>query len=647
MRQQSRNVNYSQQIERLSTRIKQLDSVSDRIANWRALVVFGGGIPSFILLFTNFTWLFALTLISTIVGFIGLVVIHRRVEKSIARHKVWRSMKQEHHARQTLDWQHIPETTIEAALHPLEIDLDLRHLLRLLNTATSHNGTHRLRSWLINSAPNFQVIQQRQALVQEIISRPTFRDKLILAARLSSATVRKPLDARMLRGWLETDVEEGKVNRALWILGILAALNFALFGLSQFGLFPSGWSSAVWVIYALYYISRAGLIGSLTADGQQIADALTRLQAVMRHLESYSYEKTPHLRKLCQPLLEERPSGHIRQLLRTLAASNLRGNPLLWITLNAIVPWDLFFLRRLQQQKQILAESIPQWLDVWHEIEALNSLGNHAYLNPDTTVPHLYLSENDTIFEAKSIGHPLIPQQQRVTNTFRFNKLGDVVIITGSNMAGKSSFLRTLGVNLVLAYAGGTVHADKLSARVFRLFTCIRVTDSLDDGISYFYAEVKRLRDLLDALQANYDIPLFYVIDEIFRGTNNRERLIGSQSYIQALVNQQGVGLIATHDLELTQLADGNPHIRNLHFREHVDEGRMVFDYILREGSSPTTNALTIMTMEGLPVHIEDETENEQEAAEEVQEIQQEVKKSENNSKNGKTIIKIQDDSQT
>ncbi|MDQ7036694.1 MAG: hypothetical protein Q9P01_18230 [Anaerolineae bacterium] len=293
MRQQPREANYSQQIERLSERIKQVDSVSDRIANWRALVVFGGGISSFILLFTNFTWLFALTLITTIIGFIGLVVIHRRVEKSIARHKVWRTLKQEHRARQTLDWQHIPETTIEAALHPLEVDLDLRNLLRLLNTATSHHGTHRLRSWLINNTPSFQVIQQRQVLVQEIIPRPTFRDKLILAARLSSATIRKPLDAGMLRGWLETDVEDGKVNRALWILGILAALNFVLFGLSQFGLFPSGWSSAVWVIYALYYISRAGLIGSLTADGQQIADALTRLQAIMKHLESYSYEKTP------------------------------------------------------------------------------------------------------------------------------------------------------------------------------------------------------------------------------------------------------------------------------------------------------------------------------------------------------------------
>ena len=640
----SREALYTGQIERLTRRLAQLDKVSDRIANWRALVLFGGGIPSLILLFTNWTWLFVLVLLTTIVSFIGLVAVHRRVENVIMRHQLWRTIKQEHRARLMLDWQHIPAATIEAPLHPLETDLDLRNLHRLLNTATSFNGTHRLRNWLLNPEPNYQAIQLRQALVAEITLRPTFRDKLILAARMSSATVRKPLDARMLRGWLESDVPESKVNRAFLILSVLAGLNFALFGLHQFGLIPSGWASAVWVVYALFYISRAGLIGSLTGDSQQIADALTRLKAVMQHLENYSYQNMPQLHKLCQPLLEERPSRHIRRLLRTLAASNLRGNPLLWLTLNAIVPWDLFFLKRLQQQKQTLTEAMPQWLDVWHEVEALNSLAHHAYLNPDTTMPYLHTDETATAFTAQAIGHPLIPHHQRVMNHFKFKQLGDVVIITGSNMSGKSSFLRTLGVNLVLAYAGGTVHAEKLSARIFRLFTCIRVTDSLDDGISYFYAEVKRLRDLLDALRDDHELPLFYVIDEIFKGTNNRERLIGSQSYIQALVNQHGVGLIATHDLELTQLAAINPHIRNMHFREQVADGRMVFDYILREGASPTTNALIIMEMEGLPVQIEAEAPPEPEAPEVEQESIKKQRNTNSLNGNGKTVIKLDDD---
>ncbi|HEX3641991.1 MAG TPA: hypothetical protein VHV10_11930, partial [Ktedonobacteraceae bacterium] len=175
-------------------------------------------------------------------------------------------------------------------------------------------------------------------------------------------------------------------------------------------------------------------------------------------------------------------------------------------------------------------------------------------------------------------------------------------IITGSNMAGKSTFLRTLGVNLCLAYAGGPVNASMLQTSLFRLFTCIRVTDSVTDGYSYFYAEVKRLRALLDALAEPDQLPVFFLVDEIFKGTNNRERLIGSRSYVRAIVGRNCVGAISTHDLELVKLADVVPQVKNYHFREEVIDGRLVFDYILRPGPCPTTNALKIMQMEGLPV---------------------------------------------
>lgn len=169
-------------------------------------------------------------------------------------------------------------------------------------------------------------------------------------------------------------------------------------------------------------------------------------------------------------------------------------------------------------------------------------------------------------------------------------------------MSGKSTFLRTVGINLVLAYAGGPVVADALQARPLRLFTCIQVHDSLSDGISYFYAEVRRLKALLEALEAAQPEPLFYLIDEIFRGTNNAERQIGSRAYLQALVGKRCAGLLSTHDLELAHLAAEMPALYNYHFREEVLEGRMIFDYILRPGPCPTTNALRIMKNEGLPV---------------------------------------------
>jgi DNA mismatch repair ATPase MutS len=200
------------------------------------------------------------------------------------------------------------------------------------------------------------------------------------------------------------------------------------------------------------------------------------------------------------------------------------------------------------------------------------------------------------------IGHPLIPDGERVSNDFSMGVAGEIMLVTGSNMSGKSTFLRTLGVNLCLAYAGGTVLATKFTCAPFRLFTCIQVSDSINDGISYFYAEVKRLKALLDALDRKHEFKLFYLIDEIFRGTNNRERELGSRAYVRALVSKNGLGVISTHDLELTQLGTEFADIRNMHFREEVRDERMVFDYKLRPGPSPTTNALKIMQLEGLPV---------------------------------------------
>jgi DNA mismatch repair ATPase MutS len=210
--------------------------------------------------------------------------------------------------------------------------------------------------------------------------------------------------------------------------------------------------------------------------------------------------------------------------------------------------------------------------------------------------------EQQVVFRATALGHPLLPDLQKICNDFTLTELGEIALITGSNMAGKSTFLRTVGVNLALAYAGGPVDAGSLQTGLFRLFSCIKVSDSVTEGTSYFYAEVKRLKALLLALEEARALPLFFLIDEIFRGTNNRERMIGSQAYVHALVEKNGVGLISTHDLELTKLADQAARIKNYHFRDDIRNGEMVFDYILHPGPCPTTNALKIMQQAGLPV---------------------------------------------
>ena len=177
-----------------------------------------------------------------------------------------------------------------------------------------------------------------------------------------------------------------------------------------------------------------------------------------------------------------------------------------------------------------------------------------------------------------------------------------MLLVTGSNMSGKSTYLRTVGINLCLAQAGGPVCATTFSWSWLRLYCCIRVTDALDEGLSYFYAEVKRLKVILDAVHSITSQPVLFLIDEIYRGTNNRERLAGSEAFVQVLQKSRALGMISTHDLELTRLAGTNGHIRNAHFQESVEDGALHFDYQLRPGPCPTTNALRIMAQEGLPV---------------------------------------------
>ncbi|MGK7368936.1 MAG: MutS-related protein, partial [Candidatus Halalkalibacterium sp. M3_1C_030] len=176
------------------------------------------------------------------------------------------------------------------------------------------------------------------------------------------------------------------------------------------------------------------------------------------------------------------------------------------------------------------------------------------------------------------------------------------ILLTGSNMAGKSTFLRTVGINLCLCFAGGPVNADTLKTVPFRLFSSINVKDSLDQGLSHFYAEVKRLRKLLDELNSEHSYPLFFFVDEIYRGTNNRERLRGSNAFLKKVAGQHGIGMVTTHDLELAQLEEEIPELSNWHFEETIEGGKMSFEYKLKPGPCPTTNALKIMQMEGLPV---------------------------------------------
>ncbi len=602
------------QIKRLQRRIYNLDQRSNRIGWIRVAIFFAGALLSILAYFLVGWWLFLIGVVITLTIFSVVAYFHGCIDRSITRHKIWMQIKATQVARIKLDWDGIPpvHSPEPRADHPFEIDLDItgrRSLHQLVNTATSMEGRQRLRDWFLDTLPDLQAIRKRQALIQELAPLTIFRDKLLMKSMLATKNVAESWERKKLLNWLNEHTTSRPLLPLLFMSLFLSVLTICLLLLNLLALIPQYWIISLLLTILFLFVTKDQR-GDLFEDAYQLRDAFAQLSLVFEYLETYHYGKNSNLRSLCEPFFldrERRPSMLLKKIARVAWAATLRKNLLLWVSINVLVPWDFYFAYRFNQYKSQVAVDLPTWLDVWCELEALNSLASFAYLNPGYVLPEVTScadQDSDNIaLRACGLGHPLIPEEHKVVNDFAINELGEIDIITGSNMSGKSTFLRTLGINLCLAYAGGPVNASTFKISLFRLFTCIKISDSVTEGYSYFYAEVRRLKALLNELESSDShMPLFFLIDEIFKGTNNRERRIGSESYISALTGRDCLGVISTHDLELVKLADKLPEIRNYHFKEDVIDGEMVFDYVLRPGPSPTTNALKIMQMEGLPV---------------------------------------------
>jgi len=603
------------QVRRLDGRLERLYRRSGRYAQIRLVVFTLGAVLSGAAFFSAGGWVLGVASLIIWGGAFGTAVyLHDHLEQGIIKYQIWRQLKAAQIARMELDWERLPPAALgrPPASHPFARDLDLtggRSLHRLIDNCVSQEGSQRLRDWLCEPTPDLDQIQRRQGLVRLLTPLFLFRHKLSLYGLLATTGTGGWWQGDRLQEWLNERGSGQSLRLVLILAAILAPLNIILFTLYALNRLP-----AYWILSLILYAGLSVLMWRETAtlfnQALTLQSGLKKVEGVFSHLERYPLERYPPLNALCQPFLDRnrRPSLQLRRVSRLVMAAGLVQNPAIALLLNLLMPWNLYFAYRLHWVKADLAQYLPQWLDIWFELEALSALAGYAYLNPGYAFPDIIpglqgeSEEGQNLFTAEALGHPLLPFEERICNDFTVTGSGEISLITGSNMAGKSSFLRTLGVNLRLAYAGGPVNAQRCRTICFRIFSSLNVSDSVTDGISYFYAEVKRLKALLIELERDDPLPLFYLIDEIFRGTNNRERYIGSRSYIRALVGQNGVGLIATHDLELVKLADELPQIKNYHFRETVVDGRMVFDYRLYPGPCPTTNALKIMQLEGLPV---------------------------------------------
>jgi hypothetical protein len=593
--------------QRLISRISKLEKLSNKYTALR-LAIFVIGTSLAIIAFSSFGKLIGSTTLAIfIIAFFIAVFFHNKVTTSIARHKILLNLKLQNIARIKLDWEILaPKENIVVENHPFASDLDIlgkNSLYRLLDTTVSQEGEECLLGLLLEKKPELAKILKRQSIIKELKNLNVLRNKIILDIQILKKPKEHKWHGKKILPWVAQDEDLGQLKKVLNTATFLLVTSYILFILSSF-LIPALYWKLSFALYAIHFFLNDKHVKTFFKDAINLEYEIRKLYSVIGKLEKFDFGNYKNLTEFCQVFKKEevRPSEYVRRIKNLVASASFQSNPMIWLLSNAIFPWDFFHAYRLKRYKKQIAEILPIWLDKLFEFDAMISLANFAYINPDYIFPTILEENAETPqFDLVQVGHPLLKKEKKVCNDFSMQHKGDVIIITGSNMAGKSTFLRTLGSTLCLAYAGTVVNAESFNTKVLRLFTCIKVSDSVTDGLSYFYAEVKRLKALLSALEEKEESPLFFLVDEIFKGTNNKERLLGSRAYIKALANKNGLGFISTHDLELVKLEEEIDRIKNYHFRDDVLDNKMTFSYKIYKGPCPTTNALKIMEIEGLP----------------------------------------------
>jgi len=481
--------------------------------------------------------------------------------------------------------------------HAYADDLDIfgrASLYQYINRTHSQQGNQLLADWLLAPATP-EVIQARQKAAQELMQQTNWRQEL--QAHGSSSTITVATEKKM-EEWLK----EGHqfIDKKIWqiiayILPVIATGTFAcfLFDVITYQLFLQ--SLLVFTIIA-FAITR--MIIPLYRKLNKITGQMEVLSNSIACVEQAEF-KDPLLVDLRYQFHSgsNKASQQILQLKNIFNRFDYRLNPVVFIPLNIFLLWDLQQVLQLEKWKQKNNQQINHWFAALAELEALNSIATLAFNHPHWTFPQLKTDE--PTFTAIQLGHPLIEEQKNVLNDFSTKGKEQINLITGSNMAGKSTFLRSVGVNMVLAGMGAPVCAKQLTITTLYVMSSMRIKDNLEESTSTFYAELKKLKQIIDAVNNNE--PVFILLDEILRGTNSNDRHTGSKALIKQLLHHKATGILATHDLELANLAHEFPAgIHNYHFDVQVNKDELYFDYKLKRGVCQSMNASILMKKIGI-----------------------------------------------
>jgi hypothetical protein len=495
--------------------------------------------------------------------------------------------------------------------HPYAADLDLfgkGSLFELLCTARTHVGEDTLARWLLAPAAP-EIVRSRQAAVTELSPRLDLREALAVLGE----EARSGVDPVALAAWGEAPaaMQASGLRLSMWLLTVLgtigaAALFLWLCAISNVLRLPPGMDAlardlalAILLVNGLFLHRHRPDTNRVVAGVEQAAHELGLLSEVLVRLEREQF-RSPMLAGLRQSLDSdgEPPSRRILRLNKLVERLDSRDNVFVRI-LEPFILWTMHTAWGVENWRRECGTVVRRWLVATGEIEALCSLAGYAFDHPQDPFPEFV--EGPATLEADGVCHPLIPAAQAVRNDVQLGRAPQVLMVSGSNMSGKSTLLRTLGINAVLAQAGAPVRARRLRLTPLAIGASIKLSDSLQGGVSRFYAEILRIRQILDATAG--PLPVLFLIDEFLAGTNSHDRSIGADALVRGLVKRGAIGLVTTHDLALADIADSlGERARNVHFEDHIADGKIHFDYVMRPGVVRKSNALELMRSVGLEI---------------------------------------------
>jgi hypothetical protein len=480
--------------------------------------------------------------------------------------------------------------------HPYAADLDLfgrGSIFERLCTARTKSGESVLASWLLEPAEVGTIAERHEAVV-ELRPRLDLREDL----ELLGSEVRAGMDPDALATWCEAP-------RALggWALP-MAAVTLAVVGTGAlFGWLFAGMGLGPLLVVAMvdlvFSLAVSRKVHSVLAEVDQRTHDLLLLSELLARLERESFE-APLLRRIGAAMEAEGTlaSRRIRRLARLLQLLDQRRNQF-FAPLAALWQWTTLLAVRIDGWRAEAGPEVGRWMRAVGEVEALCALAAYAAENPSDPFPELV--PGPALYEAESLGHPLIAAAACIRNDLALGSPTQVLIVSGSNMSGKSTLLRTVGINAVLAFAGAPVRARRLRLSPLIIGATLRIQDSLQEGRSRFYAEITRVRQIVGL--SNGPVPLLFLFDELFHGTNSHDRTMGGEAVIRGLIDRGAIGLVTTHDLTLARIADAlGPRAINVHFEDQLVDGRMHFDYRMHPGVVQHSNALALMRAIGLDV---------------------------------------------